>query len=365
MCCIVAFVSDERQEDRVKNDLGKLIVRKVIIHEIPRHSRSMDGGGPILSEVESPLNKELQLYFRERIIASLKSPQAFDIMFEPAGTSPVPGLVLDSTSSNPKNGFVSSSQEMAKHLFAMQTGSNPSGLLSVIDCQVGSHEAVALIKLEKEEGARLQQDTIDGKRTFDIQHLRDLILTENTKVFKIGLFVQTGQDLGSIDAGACDHQRGYRPRTEIADFFLKRFLGCKLLDDPMVSTKRFYDATEKFINDYVEDPLRRTKYYNHLVSELTSQKGSLSPKSFAEKYLVVADRQKYLDYLESQNVAPTSFPRETDLISARLEKRVLEFRSGIAIVTPHESSERVKLSKLENGEIKAEVQDFLKTVKGK
>ncbi len=33
------------------------------------------------------------------------------------------------------------------------------------------------------------------------------MLTERTKVFKVGLFVQTGSDLASIEGAVCDTQR--------------------------------------------------------------------------------------------------------------------------------------------------------------
>jgi hypothetical protein len=350
----------------MQTDLALLKIRKAIIHEVPRRARNLDPGGPVLSELESSLDSELELYFKQKIIDSLKSGQAFDIVFDPQSTSPVPGLLLRYTAVDEDNDFVSMSQEMAKHLYSIQTGTNPAGLLIAIGCSAGDSRAFAIIKLEKEQGARIAQQTVGGKKTFDITLLRDLILTEKTKVFKVGLFVQKGDTLQSFDAAASDHQRGLYQRTELADFFLKRFLGCKLAEEPEVSTKRFYDVAEEFINVFVEDPIRRTRYHGHLVSELTSESRDLSPKLFAEKYLVTADRQKFLTYLKEQSGPTGTFSLNRELIQSRLEKRLYEFESGVSILTPAAAEhDRVKLTRLESGEVHAEVRDFLKNVRGK
>lgn len=350
----------------MKSDLALLNIRKVIIHEVPKRARDTGPGGPILSEVESQIDSDLVVYIKKRVISSLKSSQAFDIVFDPTSTSPVPKLVLEHTAEGGKGNFVLASQQMAQHLYNIQTGTNPAGLLTVIDCSINGLEALGILKLEKEEGARIAQGLVGGKRTYDIKVLRDLILTEKTKVFKIGLFVQLGASLDSYDAAASDHQRGLYHRTEVADFFLKRFLGCRLTEEPEVSTKRFFEIAEEFLNEHVDDPLRRVKYHNHLVSELTSETGAVAPKAFAQKFLVTADRQRFLDYLKDKSGPVGSFSLDTSLIKTRLEKEVYEFQSGVSIVAPIEPGRaRLKLTKLESGEVQAEVRDFLTEVRGK
>lgn len=350
----------------MKNDLGLIDVRRVIIHEVPRHSRGEDGAGPVLSEIDSPLDSDLRNYLKERVIGSLKSSQAFDIVIDPVASSPVPELVTDFTSAGSGADFVDVSRRMAEHLYNIQTGSNPAGLLAVIDCSLNSFQGLGILKLEKEKGARIAQQNLGGRKTYGIRILRDLILTEKTKVFKIGLFIRTGAPVDSFDAAASDHQRGRFHRMEVADFFLKRFLGCKLTEEPEVSTKRFFDVTEEFINQHVDDPVRRAKYHNHLVSALTSENISLSPRQFAEQYLRTADRQKFLSYLESQQAPTTQFPLETTLITSRLEKVEYRFREGVSIVTPAESDgEMVKFTKLYDGGVRAEVEGFLDQVRGK
>jgi len=53
--------------------------------------------------------------------------------------------------------FVGHSQPMAQHLHSIQTGVNPGWLLAVIEYRVGTRTAFAILKLEREEGVRIEQ----------------------------------------------------------------------------------------------------------------------------------------------------------------------------------------------------------------
>lgn len=348
----------------MRSDIGLLAVRKVIFHEVPHRSRKEAGTGPVLSEVESPITDEIQVYLSERIKNSVGSSRSFDIEFDPQSSSPIPSLIKNYTSNPDSLAFIAISQEMAKHLYTIQTGSNPGGLLAVVDCEVGSSPALALLKIEKEEGARLQQDLFKGKKTFNVLHFRDLILTENTRLFKVASFVRLVQDFDSV---VSDYQRGSRSYIEVADFFLRKFLGCKLREEPQVATKKFYEIATDFINDvFKNEPLKLAKCYHHLVSELSSEQARIDPKKFAEKYLPLKQRQSFLNHLEEHGLSAKSFSLETSLVEPRLRHSLLEFRSGIKVVTPADGfSERIKLEELPSGEVRAEIRDYLDNVSGK
>jgi hypothetical protein len=219
------------------HDLGRLQVKRVIVHEVPYHLAAGASAEPVLSEVESPIDQEVRNFFRERIADNLGS-SAYDVEFDASSTSPMPRLVLDGLSTTTTT-FVEMSQEMARHLCLCQKGNSPEGLLTVCEVAVASHRGIAVLKLEREQGARVELAATPGGRTFSVQHLRDLMLTERTKVFKVGLFVQTGEDLASIDGAVCDTQRSYD--GTVAHFFLEQFLGCRLREKPELTTKRFFE----------------------------------------------------------------------------------------------------------------------------
>jgi hypothetical protein len=349
----------------MQSDLALLKINKVILHDVPKHTKKEEGGAPVLSEVESRLTGKTSLYFKTKIIDSIKSSKAFDITFDGASLSPVPGLITEYLANQKKTVFIKNSQEVAKHLYNIQGGNNPPGLLAIIDCSVDEKKALAIVKLEREEGVRLQQTTVNDKKTFDFDVIDDLIFTQKTKVYKVSLFIALDEELTNMEASASDNQAGYF-KQDVAKYFLSGFLGCTLLEAPQISTRKFYELSEQFFNEEVDDPIKRTQYYNHLRSALTSQNTSLSPEGFANSYLDTPDRKPYIDYLHAQGLIAMSFPLDTDLIDRRLRHQLIEFEQGVSIViSSEEAQDRVKWTRLSHGEVKAEIQGVLKTIKGK
>jgi hypothetical protein len=157
-------------------DLGTFRIEKAIVHEVPQRYVRKGSGGPNLSEIESPLDQDLANYFERKVAGSL-AEAALDVLFDPTASSPIPDLVRDSVGSR-KQSFVAISQDMAKHLHEVQTGVNPAGLLAVLQGTVAGRRCLAILKLEKESGVRVEQLQIDGKRTLSVLNVRDLILTD-------------------------------------------------------------------------------------------------------------------------------------------------------------------------------------------
>lgn len=347
----------------MNSDLALLTVNRVIIHEVPKHAKNVEGSGPVYSEVESPMDADLASYFQSKMVSSLGSNKSFDIWFDPGSLSPLPTLVKEYLGST-ETDFVEISKKLADHLYDIQDGTNPGGLLCVLDCTITGHRALGVIKLEKEEGVQLKQRLVSGQPTFDLDILRDLVLTERTKIYKLALFVDVG-DPEEFDAAASDNQTGYGTYNEVASFFLHRFLGCKLRKEADVATKHFYEAAQTFINENVEDPVLRSEYYGHVVSEMLSQSPTLSSEEFTVKFLPVALRKSFMDHLQSNDV-PANFPKNTGLIERRLRKTLYDFQSGIQVIAPNDLEDRrLTLTRLENGETRVEIQDRLEEVKGK
>ena len=235
-------------------ELGTLQLAKLIVHEVP--NRPTNGGGsPVIhSQVESALDAELRNYFREKIIASLQSA-GFQVKFESHTPSPVPDLVSDYLLGKTSD-FVSMSQRIADHLYESQTGVNSAGLLCLAEVALAGMRGIAILKVDKESAVRVEPVNLEGNSTFNLEHVRNLMLSQRTRVFKAGLFaVQPSPGISfEVHGTVSDNQRGYAPLTEVADFFLRRFLGCTLVGSPDVTTKQFFQATEGFIATEVSDP---------------------------------------------------------------------------------------------------------------
>ena len=343
-------------------DLGQVQVQSLIVHEIPRHYRWTEdpGSGPVLSDVESPLNQMVRNFFQERMVHSL-SRAALEVELDPGATSHAPALITGLLA-NPPMDFVAASQELAQILYQCQGGISPQGLLTVMTVTVEGRPGVAIIKLEKEEGTRVQRKEVEGGSTFSVDHLRDLMLTGKTQVFKVGLFARPA-DSDEIRGLVCDKQRG--SSAGVAFFFLQRFLGCRLCESPEITTSHFYEAAQRFINEDVDDPELKALYQVAVAQELSSTRTSVSPEAFANTNLETGDRAALLSRMEEADVGPGSFPKDLAIVGPALRRIQWHFQQGVVVLaSPEQVGNAVQVEGLEDGRTRLAVTDTLKDVQG-
>jgi hypothetical protein len=175
-----------------EKDLATLKIERAIIHDIPKRLRGQELR-PDLSQTDSPLDDDTAVHLHRKIVGTIGGKSAYELTFLENTESPVPPIVREYTASrrNP-NDFVSKSQRLARHLFELQRGSSSAGLLCVLDCTAANRRGLAILKVERESGARLNSTFRDGKRTLQMSVVRDLLLTTGTKLFKNALFLRSG-----------------------------------------------------------------------------------------------------------------------------------------------------------------------------
>lgn len=78
----------------------------------------------------------------------------------------------------------------------LQSKVNSSGLLAIALGQASGAPTLAIIKLEPERGVHYAISTVDGRHTVDLELLRNLTLTDKTKVYKTALFENGGTVAG-------------------------------------------------------------------------------------------------------------------------------------------------------------------------
>jgi hypothetical protein len=346
-------------------NVASLSIAQAIIHEIT--DRSLAPPTPpelVLSNALSPLDEDLRDYFQKRIAESL-ARAAYPVIADPERSSPTPELVFAHLHDQ-RADLVETSRAMARHLFdAQKSVSSSPGLLVVGTGTLSSGPCLAILKLQKHEGLNLERIGDAGAETYSLEHLRRLMLTNETRVFKVALFdspdVHEADDVSGL---VSDKQRFSSPEKRMADFFLKTFLGCRLRDDPAQVTSRFYVAAERFINDAVSDPENRARYHRALLTELTSQTDTVSPKRFVEQHLDQANRAGFIAHVKADGVTAPHFPRDTTLIDSRLREEEYVLNSGIRVRgRPAAFEEHADIS--QDGEmLEMIIRDRLKSVKG-
>ena len=163
-----------------------------------------------------------------------------------------------------------------------------------------------------------------------------------------------------------DNQRGYTTTSEVADFFLKAFLGCQLVESPAVATKKFFNVTEGFITHEVTDPEAKARYETALLAELNNDLGTLNPADFADRNLKVEDRQPYREWFQEQDAGFQQFDKDIQLVKTRLRRVSVNFESGVSVLVPPDSlGEQVLMSDTVDGRTRMEIEDRLTNVEGK
>jgi hypothetical protein len=325
--------------------LATLQIRKVIFHDVPRKVKGKDQA-PTLSEVECTIDPEKIGLLKDKLVRVLGSSAAYDLELHPQPESSIPKLVQELLAGSLTSArFVEVSQAMAVALLEHQPGSASPGLLARVSCVIDGRASLALMKLEREEGAQLRMSDRGGKKTFEMDVLADLVLTDGTKLFKSALFAQVGPETADVRAVACDGQRSYASTDELAQFWI-RFLGCKLREAPRITTKKFFETTLEYINTRVaDDPELKNDLYDHIVSEMKTEKKAFSPKKFIEDYIPAAHRESFRLFLEEQHVAMKQFKVDISEIKSHLKRRSLETATGIRITVPAEASGVVDVQK--------------------
>ena len=334
-------------------------MKNVIIHEILRQKKGDDKEPPIYSEIESNLNDDTKKFLKSKLINSIGSKNAHGISFDEDSDSSVPEIIKKLLSSDfDSDEFITLSKQISERLNSTQSGNNSAGFIIILHGFNENKKVIGILKLEKQEGAQLKQSQRDGKNTFEIMNIKDLILSKNTKLFKIGVFYKESD--GSYGGTICDNQLS--TKGDVAHFFLRGFLGCKLNADYAIETKNFYKHSIGFFKNNIEDTLIQNQYKLHLQSYVLNQSGNLNIRTFAATYLDTEDRTSYEKYLHEKDV-PIQILKDISYIEPEIKKHLYEFENGIRIIgTNNDFEKNVKLRSLENGDTRATVQSRLQNI---
>jgi 37-kD nucleoid-associated bacterial protein len=313
----------------VSFDFKRFAAQNVIIHDVPQRFVHEKGQQIELSGAAEKLTGELLPFFDRKLKGSL-GRYGFDVSRDADSSSPLPGLIAEIVLDSDK--LVSASQEMAKHLYSVQTGVNPAGLLCVATGKCGDSPALAVLKLERDEGARVQRKGKGKDRTLTMAYLNDLMISGKTRIFKASLFSLSGSTVNSLTGRVADDQRGTDYHQDVASFFLSLFLGCKLRVEPRIATRDAFTATEEFINEVVDRPEKKAAYTLSLQAAMQSPANDFRPRDFAEQFFKSEDRTAYRGFLTQKDIDPDqAIPKDLDLIENRIKRVKMETESGVVV----------------------------------
>jgi hypothetical protein len=305
-------------------DWDAFTVEQAVVHYVPTaktEEESAEHTGLLLTDAAIDLDPGLQGYFRDKIATrlSFKGMEVVADSDQDQTVSVAVGAILADSDQ-----LVERSKEIASHLHAIQSRVNSSGLLAVVLGQASGAPCVAVIKLEPERGVRYAISTVDGHHTVDLELLRNLTLTDKTKVYKTALLQD---EAGTIAGWAADDQRTTGSGVQVANFFLARFLGCAPKLPAAVTTFRFVRAASGSFNKDVASPKVRSRYQVALLSTMQDNTTTISPRVFADTHLEAADRPAFLGRVEEAGIAPTAtFAKDTSRVN--VSRFTMTFKDG-------------------------------------
>jgi hypothetical protein len=231
--------------------------------------------------------------------------------------------------------------------------------------RVDEGDVVAVLKLEREQGLRLRIDVVGDHTEVDLEFLRDLTLTDKTKIFKTSLLRLADADATSMYGFVSDDQRGRAEGTGVATFFLATFLGCRLARNAEQATRDFVLATETFINRDVTSDERRANYQIALLAKLQDQSLDIRPRDFADAVIEANERPQFLQRVAEHALDPNgTFAKDTAHAHGRGFKIV--FEHGMTLVGSREDlDQRVEIPDVAGAANGVVINDTLKRISGR
>ena len=235
--------------------------------------------------------------------------------------------------------FVTQSKNAADLLATAQTSrAFPGGILVVFTGLAGvpARRIVGVIKAEVHSG--FTRDQTDGRLT--LKFLDKLLLTPQTKLYKIGLFIEDKPTEQSIVerwiAYIYDETMTVQNRYGAAQYFYGSFLGLVFPESSARQTKQFHDLTKQFIQAMDVPEEDKIVFHNALVTYLRAdQSPTVEVGAFSGTYFGdAAFRDSYQDFMTRKGFPNNAVNKDISDVSKSLHTRRLNFRNKVSISAP-------------------------------
>lgn len=317
-----------RGQDVATFDAGTFQPLEVIMHPIPKGAALPDAPDPILySEAPITMTPDDRAFIQRRLRHSLGG-YARAVVEDDEIESGLPDLVKSLLTSSDL--LVEHSCSIARELHRQQKWVSPGGLVMTLVGVAGQARCVAIAKMEHQEGMRVEQYINDeGQRTFKAEHLRDLILGDGTRVFKIGIFLASATP--RLDGLVVDDQQGY---GGVAGYFVD-FLGCRFVQQADVQTETFLNVAQKFFAQRTRnDPESNANYEIALLAEMQSGASVIQPEKFALEHVREEDQDLFLQRLRDSGLSTKPFRKDISLVAPRIRRMRIQTARGADVFAP-------------------------------
>ena len=324
-------------------DFSQLVFDCAIFHRVFAPNRNGEKLPPQISQkiVKFENNNPAGLFVKGEII-KVMDRSAVNISFDDATTSQTPLLIKELFKKmSDENGeekikmeiFVKNSKLMAQILNEEQDGRSPNGILAIFYGYLEKKHILIIAKLEEEKGLQINESTENNVFNIGIRVIEKILRLHRSNVLKVGVFSfepkKENKNDPEIKGFLCDTQS--RAESEVADFYLKDFLGCNYVHDSKKQTQDFFNASLEFFGADIDSPIEQVEFREKLCSFLLSQQNILAPKDFIKTYIPVEMRDALEKHYETKKIELNGFTKDTDYIKTQVQKMKIIFENGISI----------------------------------
>lgn len=328
-----------------------LSIGRIIIHEVFVRREDRTPAQPTYGAQLITLPRDARDALQDRITKTLgKSSHGVEMMIRESGAESAWSMakaIIESQGNDPQ--FVSLSQNITSKLAVAQTNRTiPGGVVVVIDGMCGnpSRSFMCVIKAEPHGGftKRLEGNNLT------LEYLKDLFLTPQAKLYKIGAFVRQDPEAAIEQeptngwrAFIFDDQITQSNKLSAAAYFRDAFLGLEFPSNSAFQTKQFHALTKEFIRNANVNAEKKIDLLNALTTYLkTDQTATIQVEVFSQTYLGDAPLQDaYTAYMQQKNFPDNAIHKDLSEVQSQLRLRKLTFGQDIKLTAPVDQFENL------------------------
>ena len=331
----------------MSNPFNNLIFDRIILHNV--HKPNEHGATPATISLElTTLDQAGKQMLQERVSKVLGTGSgslAMDVSNKTTASCYEYSKQLVQSSDR---GFITTSAAIAHHHTSIHTSKRwPGGTLVIISGTTDTDNKRCLIIIKAEQQAGFTETEEDGKIT--LAYLENLILTPQSKLYKIGIFYETvSKTSGAVvdlNAHVFDSNIKSDDDRQAAKYFYSSFLGLRIPDNAVQRTRDFFDYTAEFIGGMDVPPERKIDLQQALYTYLkTDTSTTIEGTEFAERYMSPEESDDFVGYMGRKGFPDSAIVKDTKAINRKLARRKLSFTNDVKITAPADTfAELVKV----------------------
>lgn len=335
-----------------------LVINQVMIHEVFQRQDDRTVVPPRFSDAAVDLDQDALDAMRDRVITAMGSAsRSMEMCISQSGPGSAVAIAKRLVDADGPL-FVEESKATAEKLTVAQNRRDLPGGILVVFTGTAGHPAkriIGFIKAETHNGFT-RQTAPNG--ALMLRFLTDLILTPQTKLYKIGAFIEANPDAAvPLPAGwrafIYDDLMTGSNRLKAAQYFYEGFLGCVFPETSARMTKAFHDLTKTFIKGLDVSDERKTDFHNALVTYLKVDRSpTVEVATFAQTYFgEPALRDAYTQFMAGKEFPQNAVAKDLADVAAELRYRKVMFRSDIKLTAPADKFEELIRMRVIDGEV--------------